>query len=498
MSDQGEKIPVVEIHDPTLSPSKAQSIQEPELLSPYAKQKKVYPRYVTGLFGHWRLIAAWALLGLYYGVPWLQWNGRQAVLFDLPERKFHLGGLILWPQDFIFLAGLLVLAALSLFFFTAVAGRLWCGYACPQTVWTKVFLWMERITEGDRHQRMKLDQGPLNTEKVLRKTTKHVLWLVFAFGTGVTFVGYFTPITSLTSNLIGWQLSGWETFWVLFYGFATYGNAGWLREQVCIYMCPYARFQGAMFDRDTLIISYDTERGESRGKRRRTETPETLLTKGLGDCIDCTMCVQVCPTGIDIRDGLQLECIACAACIDTCDQVMDSMGYEKGLIRYTTENALEHKETHVVRPRVVVYGALLLLLTAGLMTALYVRTPLGLDVIRDRNALFRMVDGGFREDGQRAEQMVENVYTVKILNKDEFGHEYRLSLEGHPGAEIASATDISVVGGDVASLPVRVRIPVDVLPTSVVSFRFRIEATDEVGIKKGLVATQRAQFIGPQ
>ncbi len=471
------QIPVVELQDPQV-----------EQFSPYAKRKKVYPRWSTGLFAHLRLISAWALLGLYYGLPWLQWNGRQAILFDLPERKFHLFGLILWPQDFIFLAWLLVLAALTLFFVTAIAGRLWCGYACPQTVWTKVFLWMERITEGDRNKRIKLDQMPLNPEKVLRKTAKHSLWLVFAFATGVTFVGYFTPITTLTANLIGWQLGGWETFWVLFYGFATYGNAGWLREQVCIHMCPYGRFQAAMFDRDTLIISYDTERGESRGARKREADLQALE---LGDCIDCTLCVQVCPTGIDIRDGLQLECIACAACIDVCDQVMDKMGYEKGLIRYTTENALEHKTTRVIRPRIVVYAILLTLLLGGFMGALYLRTPLGLDVIRDRNVLYRMVSD------PEAGEMVENVYTIKVLNKDEFDHVYQLTLQDYPHAEIASETRISVAGGKVASVPIRVRIPVDDLKVAATTFHFHIEATDSAGQEKGLETREKAQFIGP-
>ncbi|MBT8145049.1 MAG: cytochrome c oxidase accessory protein CcoG, partial [Gammaproteobacteria bacterium] len=258
----------------------------------YAAARKIYPREVDGRYQRLRNIAVVVLLGLYYLLPWINWNGRQAVLFDLPARKFHLFGLTLWPQDLYYLTAMLVLAALALFFFTALAGRLWCGYACPQTVWTEIFLWMERLTEGKRHKRMKLDAGPWNTEKIWRKSAKQTLWIVFSLGTGFTFVGYFTPITELATKTATLSLGGWETFWVLFYGFATYGNAGFMREQVCKYMCPYARFQSAMFDNDTLIIAYDESRGEPRGGRRRGVQPQAV---GLGDCIDCTKCVQVCP-----------------------------------------------------------------------------------------------------------------------------------------------------------------------------------------------------------
>lgn len=371
----------------------------------YAAHQKVYPREIHGRFSRLRISAAWVLLGLFYGLPWLTWNDRQAILFDLPARQFHLFGLTLWPQDFIFLAWLLVIAALSLFFFTAVGGRLWCGYACPQTVWTEVFLWMEKVTEGDRARRMKLDAAPWSKDKLLRKSTKQLLWISFALWTGFTFVGFFTPIQDLTHKAATLSLGPWETFWTLFYGFATYGNAGFLREQVCKYMCPYARFQSAMFDHDTLIITYDETRGEPRGSRRKGIDPRSA---GLGDCVDCTLCVQVCPTGIDIRNGLQYECIACAACIDACDGVMDKLGYDRGLIRYDTQHAIEHQQTRILRPRVIVYGTLLALLTAGLFIALALRKPVGLDVIHDRNTLYRTLETG----------EIENVYLLKIMNKD--------------------------------------------------------------------------------
>ena len=323
----------------------------------YRKDPKVYPRDVKGKFASLRKLAVVALLGLYYLVPWINWSGHQSVLFDLPARKFYILGITFWPQDFIFLALMLIIAGLSLFFVTAVAGRLWCGYACPQTVWTEVFLWMERLVEGDRNKRIKLDASPWNSNKIIRKTLKQVLWVVFALWTGFTFVGFFTPIRELGHSVFTLKLGSWETFWLLFYSFATYGNAGILREQVCKYMCPYARFQSAMFDKDTLVIAYDEARGEPRGGRSKSDDP---TEKGLGSCIGCTLCVQVCPTGIDIREGLQIECIACAACIDVCDQVMEKMDYEKGLISYTTEHRLSHKETHVFRPRIFVYAFLLL------------------------------------------------------------------------------------------------------------------------------------------
>ena len=235
----------------------------------YLAEAKVYPREVSGRFARLRTLSVWLLLGIFYLLPWLQWDDRQAVLFDLPARKFFILGLVFWPQDFIFLTWLLIIAALSLFFFTAIGGRLWCGYACPQTVWTETFLWMERFAEGDRAARVKLDKAPWDARKLGRKSLKQFLWISFALWTGFTFVGFFTPIRTLAGEVMTLGLGPWETFWILFYGFATYGNAGYLREQVCKYMCPYARFQSAMFDRDTLVITYDGERGEPRGARRR-------------------------------------------------------------------------------------------------------------------------------------------------------------------------------------------------------------------------------------
>ncbi|MEO8104298.1 MAG: cytochrome c oxidase accessory protein CcoG, partial [Betaproteobacteria bacterium] len=268
----------------------------------YEVRKKIYPRAVSGWFAKWRWTLVILTQLIFYGSPWLSWNGRQAVLFDLVARKFYIFGIVFWPQDFIYLTILLMIAAYSLFLFTTVAGRLWCGYACPQTVYTEIFLWIERKFEGDRVAQMRLDDGGLSARKFALKAAKHGVWIALALWTGFTFVGYFTPILDLGREVIMWTLGPWETFWLFFYSFATYGNAGWMREQVCKYMCPYARFQSAMFDRDTLVVAYDEERGEPRGSRSKKVDPKAA---GLGDCVSCEICVQVCPTGIDIRKGQQ-------------------------------------------------------------------------------------------------------------------------------------------------------------------------------------------------
>ena len=446
----------------------------------YAARQKIYPREIQGRFQQLRVYAVFALLGLYYVLPWIRWGERQAVLFDLPARKFHIFGLTLWPQDFYFLTWLLIIAALALFFFTALAGRLFCGYACPQTVWTETFVWIERWVEGSRTQQMKLAKAPLSAAKVLRKGTKYFLWFAFALWTGFTFVGYFTPITELAGKVMTFSTGPWETFWVLFYGGATYVNAGFMREQVCKYMCPYARFQSAMFDKDTLIITYDEGRGEPRGPRKKGVDP---VSKGLGSCVDCTLCVQVCPTGIDIRKGLQYECIACAACIDACDEVMDKVGYPRGLIRYDTQHGLEGRPKRVLRPRTIVYATLLTLLVAGLAWSITHRNVVGVDILRDRNALYRE-----RPDGK-----VENVYNIKILNKDSAEHEFTITAAGLPGLEVDYAGPTVWVGpGQVAGVPVRIRVPRDQVAGGA-DIQVEIQATNRPDLK----AAGKARFIAP-
>lgn len=445
----------------------------------YQKRKKIYPREVHGLFAALRVFGISTLLGFYYIMPWLIWDGRQAILFDLPERKFYIIGMVFWPQDFIYLTMMLVIAALSLFFFTALAGRLWCGYACPQTVWTEAFLWIERKVEGSRSQQIKLDKRSNDKVKISKKFTKHFLWITFSIFTGFTFVGYFTPIRELLGAFSDFSFGPWETFWILFYGFATYGNAGWLREQVCFYMCPYARFQSAMFDNNTLVISYDERRGEPRGARKRSAMPDNL-----GSCIDCSICVQVCPTGIDIRDGLQYQCIGCAACIDACDDVMDKMGYDRGLIKYTTENMLQGVHTDFLRPRIILYGMIILAITIGTIVAVYNRSPIDLDIIRDRNSLFRETGTG----------MIENVYTIKIINKDIIPHEYELHVGGIPGLKlnINKNTHIFAESGHVVEIPVSVETDPTVLEkrTSEVYFTLKAIDTDQS-------ITEEARFLGP-
>ena len=427
----------------------------------YEVRKKIYPRAVSGTFAVLRWSAVWLTQLVFYGLPWLAWNDRQAVLFDIVHRKFYLFGLVFWPQDVIYLTGLLILAALTLFLVTALAGRVWCGYACPQTVYTEIFMWIERVLEGDRNARMKLDGLPA-LQKFPRKAAKHAAWLALAFWTGFTFVGYVTPIRELGGEVLSLSTGPWETFWIAFYGFATYGNAGWMREQVCKYMCPYARFQSAMFDRDTLIIGYDANRGEPRGKG-----------KNKGDCVDCGICVQVCPTGIDIRNGLQYECIGCAACIDGCDQVMDKVGRERGLIRYSTTHAMEGKRTHVLRARVLIYAALLLAITGAIAASLYLRVPLKLDVIRDRAAIAREVEGG----------QIENVYRLQVMNTVEQARAFELTASGIPGIHVWGEATIGVGAATSRSVPIKVRIPADAAKPGSHRIEFHLRAIGVEGVE---------------
>ncbi len=455
-------------------PSNGQAPDEVEI-SLYAASKKIYARSVKGLFNNWRWAMVWITQIVFYGLPWLVWNHRQAVLFDLEARRFYLFGLVLYPQDFIYLTGLLVIAALSLFLFTAVAGRLWCGFACPQTVYTEIFMWIEKKVEGDRSARMRLDDGPMSGVKFGRKALKHLIWVLFGLWTGFTFVGYFTPITLLASEVASWTLGPWETFWILFYGFATYGNAGWMREQVCKYMCPYARFQSAMFDRDTMIVTYDEARGEPRGARKKSADPKAL---NLGSCIDCTLCVQVCPTGIDIRKGLQYECIGCGACVDACDDVMDKMNYPRGLIRFATENGMANKWSNqqmvrrALRPRVLIYTGVLVAICVAVAVSLFMRTPLKVDVIRDRGAIARMVEQG----------RIENVFRLQAMNATEVVQTLEVSVQGLPGLEIASERQVVVQPTEVRSLVLRVQIPPGSTTGGSHPIKFQIRSLNDSGI----------------
>jgi cytochrome c oxidase accessory protein FixG len=458
----------------------------------YEIRRKIYPRVVHGWFAYWRWSLVFATQLVYYGLPWLTWNDRQAVLFDLGARKFYIFGLVFWPQDVIYLAVLLILSAFALFLFTTVAGRLWCGYACPQTVYTEIFSLIERRIEGDRLARIRLDAAPMSPGKLGKKAVKHTAWLVIALWTGFTFVGYFSPIRELGVRVLTAELGAWETFWMLFYGFATWGNAGFMREQVCKYMCPYARFQGVMFDKDTLVITYDDKRGEPRGGRRRGIVPRDA---GLGDCVDCNICVQVCPTGIDIREGLQIECIGCAACIDGCNQVMDRMGYAPGLIRYTTTNALaKGYDTRtmwrrVLRPRTLVYSIVLLVLATVTVISLATRNPLKVDVLRDRGALAR----------EAAPGVIENVYRLQLMNTDETARRYVIRAEGVPGLSVQGVQQpVSLGAAQSRMLAVRLQAPVaeaaDGAKRELHNIQFTVEAVDDPEV----VRHEKSTFIVPR
>lgn len=446
---------------------------------------KIYPRTVHGWFARWRWMGVLITQLVFYGLPWLEWGQRQAVLFDLGARRFYVFGLVLYPQDFIYLTGLLVVSALSLFLFTAVAGRLWCGYACPQTVYSELFMWIERKVEGDRSARMRLDAGDLSLEKLVKKTYKHIIWLGLSIWTGFTFVGYFTPIHELGMAFFQTHMGSWEVFWVFFYGFATYGNAGFMREQVCKYMCPYARFQSAMFDRDTLIVTYDDKRGEPRGSRSRQVA---LSDTGLGACVDCDLCVHVCPTGIDIRQGLQYECIGCAACVDVCDGVMEKMGYDKGLIRYATQNAMQNGWTtavmwrRILRPRVLIYTGVLWTLILLLAFSLFLRMPMKVDVIRDR---------GLPRITQLGE--VENVYRLQVMNATEEAQGLHIQVRGLDGMDIHTNDEMRVDAAQSRWIPVRVAVPFDMQSPGSHPIWFDISNDDG-----SLHVTEQAVFLVPR
>ncbi|MCW2291876.1 cytochrome c oxidase accessory protein FixG [Pseudomonas sp. BIGb0408] len=450
-----------------------------ETIDLYASREKIHTRAFSGFYRNLRRAGGALLFILYFGTVWLNWNGHQAVWWNLPDRKFHIFGATYWPQDFVLLSALLIIAAFGLFFITVFAGRVWCGYTCPQSVFTWIFMWAEKVTEGDRNQRMKLEKAPMSAGKFLRRFAKHGIWLGVSLITAVTFVGYFAPIRELLAELISFEAGGWALFWIAFFTLATYGNAGWLREQVCIHMCPYARFQSVMFDQDTLIVSYDPRRGEARGARKKSADHQAL---GLGDCIDCTLCVQVCPTGIDIRDGLQIECIGCAACIDACDSIMDKMNYPRGLISYTTEHNLSGQQTQLLRPRLIGYALALLAMFAVFGWALNDRPLVELDVLKDR-VLYRENEQG----------RIENVYTLKIMNKAQQDVVYRIEADGLDGLVYEGRREVRALAGEVLAIPVELSIDAEKLPSSTNEITFRIRATDDESIHNDA----SSRFIGP-
>ena len=466
-----EIIPVrtVEIHEPA----------HPKKVKAQSSDNLIHTRSFTGLFRTLRVAGAGFLFLAFFGTVWLNWGGRQAVLWDLAESKFHIFGATFWPQDFILLSALLIICAFGLFAITVFAGRVWCGYTCPQSSFTWLFMWCEKVTEGERNQRIKLQAAPWSLNKLARRSAKHALWLGISVLTGLTFVGYFTPIRPLAAELLTWQLAGVSLFWVVFFTASTYINAGWLREAVCMHMCPYARFQSVMFDKDTLTISYDAARGEHRGPRKREAKPADV---GLGDCIDCHVCVQVCPTGIDIRDGLQMECIGCAACIDACDSIMDKMGYARGLVSYTSEHQLQGGKTHLLRPRLIGYSAVLLLMIAALVVALVQRPMVSLDVTKDR--------GMFRENSQG---QIENIYSLKVINKTQQRQDYRLELVDAEGFQLQGKTQISLAPGEISDVPVSVALLADKPASSSQTLRFKVTDVDEPWV----YSAADSRFVAP-
>ncbi|UEH10864.1 cytochrome c oxidase accessory protein CcoG [Pseudomonas sp. HN8-3] len=464
-----ERIPTVETFEP-IHPKKVKAKSSDNL---------IHTRSFTGLFRTLRVSGTALLFLAFFGTVWLNWGGRQAVLWDLAHSKFHIFGATFWPQDFILLSALLIICAFGLFAITVFAGRVWCGYTCPQSSFTWLFMWCEKITEGERNQRIKLQAAPWSLNKLARRSAKHTLWLGISVLTGLTFVGYFTPIRPLAVELLTWQIGGVSLFWVLFFTGATYINAGWLREAVCMHMCPYARFQSVMFDKDTLTISYDTARGERRGPRKREVQPADA---GLGDCIDCQLCVQVCPTGIDIRDGLQMECIGCAACIDACDSIMDKMGYARGLVSYTSEHQLQGGKTHLLRPRLIGYSAVLLVMIAALVVALIERPMVSLDVTKDR--------GMFRENSQG---LIENIYSLKVINKTQQRQDYRVELVDADGFQLQGKTRISLAPGEIVDMPVSVALLAEKPASSSQSLRFKVTDVDEPWI----YSAADSRFVAP-
>ncbi len=455
-----------------------------EEISLYERWKKIYPAWVKGGFQTWRRIVLLVLVGVFYVTPWITWNGRPAVLLDIPARKFWFFSVTFWPQEFVLLSWLLIIAAFSLFFVTVIAGRIWCGWACPQTIWTLCYVWIEKWVEGDRNQRMRLDRGPWNAPRVGKKLVKWSLWAALALSISITFVGFFQPIRGLIPKILAWDLVGWEIFWLGLPAGASFLFSGVLREQVCFHMCPYARFQSVMLDRDSLIISYDESRAEPRGHRPRKADPAEL---GLGHCIDCDRCVRVCPTGIDIRDGLQYQCIGCAACIDACNHVMDRLGYAPNLIQYSSENADEGQPRSWLRPRLAGYGAIATAMIAAFAWTLGHRVPLALDVIRDRSPLYR----------ENWDGSLENVYTLKIMNREQRDRTYRVDVAAAMPVTITTrngSNEIDVAAGELASLPVRLRTEAGALSEPNVGIDFTVETLEEPHFQ----VRETSRFLGPR
>lgn len=439
---------------------------------------QIFTRSFSGRFRNMRLVGAGLLALLFFGTSWLNWNGHQAILWDLDTRQFHVFGATFWPQDFMLLALAMIIGAFLLFAVTVVAGRVWCGYTCPQSVWTWAFMWVENITEGDRNQRIKLNSAPVSFSKIAKRSAKHSVWVAMSVATGIAFVGYFIPVRELTLNLLQLEWFSTSAIWVFIVAALTYLNAGWVREKVCLHMCPYARFQSVMFDRDTMAIAYDTARGDARGSRKKDDNPAAL---GLGDCIDCYMCVQVCPTGIDIRDGLQMDCIGCAACIDACDEVMDKMGYARGLVSYTSEAALAGEPTRILRPRLMAYIAAIIIMLGALWFALDARELVDMSVVKDRTVLYRK-----NSDGN-----IANVYRLKITNKTQTPAHYELHIDNDARLSLTRHYVLDLKPGEIVDMPISVIMTGKSAESGMTHFDFVLVDSNKVSTREA------ANFIYP-
>lgn len=444
-------------------------------------QGKIYTKKVRGFFQKLRRYMSWVLLSLFFILPWLEVQNRPAVYFDLEAQKFHIFTLSFWPQDGVFLVYLLVLAAFLLIAATLVIGRAWCGFTCPQTVWTFLFMWVEDKCEGDRNQRIKLDKKALGFNKLLRKTAKHTGWLLISLATAYTFVGYFYEIAPLVADTVTFEMHYLGVFWIIFFTVATYLNAGWLREKVCMHMCPYARFQAVMYTKETLVVTYDRKRGENRGKRKKGAT---VQNEQLGDCVDCSVCVQVCPVDIDIRDGLQYPCIDCGLCIDACDNIMQKMGFAPGLIRFSAQNDLATKQQAWKKPRVWILGAISLLACAIFGAAIESRESVSIDVIRDRNgALYRTTELG-----------IENNYQVKVNNVGDDQQVFLLDISPSDQFAIVGESKIHVAKGQVDTLIVRVHTKQNSSDRYKSTIKFLVKSRDG----NTILAEQNSSFIAPR
>ncbi|MFT5120968.1 MAG: cytochrome c oxidase accessory protein FixG [Psychrobacter glaciei] len=452
-----------------------------------ATKHRIHPRFITGFYQNIRVVSMYAFLALFLLLPWLRYNDRQAIWFDVPSQHYYIFGMTFLTQDFYFIAAFALIAAFTLFMVTVYAGRVWCGYACPQTIWTHLYQYVEKWVIGDRNKRMKFDKEPMSAKKAFKRGLVYFIWFVFSMITATTFVSYVSGTDSLYHS---WQMIGvipfpdWPTWiWVsvFIFAFSTYVNAGYMREQMCVQICPYGRFQSVMFDKDTLIVSYDYERGEPRGARKKGTNPEHL-----GDCIECQMCVQVCPTGIDIRDGLQVACIQCAACVDACNEVMDKVGYPRGLIRYTTERQLAEKEkSRVFRPRFFAYLALLTVLCGGVVYALTDRVPLEIDIRRDRNQLSSINTQG----------MIENSYIVKLTNKTQEPHTYKITLAPQEGLSLELRfNDVPLEAGESFDMPVSIYGDPDIIESGQTLVTLNVNSNDgQYMVSKQNVFTTQGQ-----